>query len=1041
MSVCAQCGQANLDDARFCSACGSSLVHEPERRKLATVLFCDVTGSTALGERIDAESVRDVMALYFQEMRGAIERHGGTIEKFIGDAVVAVFGVPVNHEDDALRAVRAADEMRQLAELNAILERRYGSSLAVRIGVNTGEVVAGASGTRQALVTGDAVNVAARLEQGARPGEVLIGETTFRLVRDAVTADRIAPFVAKGKAQPIVAYRLTSVDRKKPGRARRLDIPIVGRDAELAVLADLARAAAGGRCVLATVMGEPGVGKSRLAAELLATAGGARVLVGRCLQYGEGITYWPIAEVVRQAAEIRDEQTTAEAVGNIERFVSPADAAIIAEAIGLTAGKASTRQIGSSIGTFLAALARTSPVVLVFDDIHWAEAPLLELLASLPSRLVNERLMILCTARPDLIEKVPTWQATIRLQPLNDADTETLANHLLDGLPLAADIMAMISASTAGNALFVEELIGMLVDDGLLMRSGTDWVAQPGLASFSIPTTLRELLGARLDALSEGERGVLERGAVEGQAFHRGAVMALSDDARLATVGPDLRGLGDREYVRAIRPDFADEEAYRIRHVLIRDAAYEAIPKRTRADLHVRFADWLEVKAGDRSTEYEEILGHHLERAHRYLDELGPIGPMGAAAAARAAVWLERAGRRAYDRRDSQATVNLLSRATTLMAEEHPARFELLQIVGEELGFMMDVEGAARAFRAVIDGAGARGDHRLATHGRLGLSLMRFWTDPDYGALGMLADVESAARAFDSLGDLKGLARAHDWRAFVYSHLGRYSDSEREASRALELGKSLGEGRFAAEQNWYLVWAAAYGPPSVRAGIETCVAILREAGDDPAVSGHTLYSLSVLHSLDGRFAVARDHADRGLRSFDGLGMAFSAWHPLHRGYIDLMSGDGDGAVRHLRQALELLPALNDFPSASTAASFLADTLLDLERLAGIDELTASAEQWAPKDQPIQAARWRATRARLHARRLEPAAEGLAREGVELAHQTDHLILQGDALVALADVLRLAGQDAAPVIAYAMERYGLKGSPAAAALARRRLKMA
>ena len=1017
------------------------MVQEPERRKLATVLFCDVTGSTALGERTDAESVRDVMALYFAEMRRAIERHGGTVEKFIGDAVMAVFGVPITHEDDALRAVRAADEMRPLAELNAVLERRYGSSLSVRIGINTGEVVAGPSGTRQALVTGDAVNVAARLEQGAQPGEVLIGETTHRLVRHSVTAERIAPLVAKGKAEPLVAYRLTSVDQTRPARARHLDLPIVGRDAELAALAGLARESAGGRCVLATMIGEPGVGKSRLAAELLASAGSSRVLVGRCLQYGEGITYWPIAEVVRQAAEIRDEQTPAEAVRNLERFVSSADAAVIAQAIGLTAGKASTREIGSAIGTFLAALAGPSPVLLLLDDIQWAEAPLLELLASLPSRLVNEPLMVLCTARPELLEKDPTWQATIRLQPLTEAETETLAIQLLDGLKVPAELMSKISTSAAGNALFVEELIGMLVDEGLLRTSGGAWLAEPGLASFSIPTTLRELLGARLDTLSEAERAILERGSVEGQAFHGGAVVALSDEARIATIAAGLHRLAEREYIRAIEPDFADEEAFRIRHVLIRDAAYEAIPKRSRADLHLRFADWLEGKSGGRSTEYEEILGHHLERSYRYLDELGPIGPDGAAVAARASGWLARAGRRAYDRRDSQATVNLLSRATALMAEEHPDRLDLLQIVGEELGFMMDLEGSTRAFREVIAGAGARGDQRLMTHGRLGLSLMRFWAEPEYGALGMLEDVESAARAFASLEDLGGLARAHDWRAFAYSHLGRYADSEREAHRALDIGKRLGEVRFAAEQTWYLVWAAAYGPPSVSAGIETCEAILREVGDDPAVSGHALYSLSVLHSLDGRYSAAREHADRGLSSFDGLGMIFSAWHPLHRGWIDLLSGDAEEAQRHLRRAVDLLAPVNELPSASTAASLLADVLLDVERLTGIDELIASAERWAPKDQPIQGARWRAARARLLARRAEPGAEILAREAVDLAHRTDYLVLQGDALVALADVLRRAGQDAAAVIAEGMDRYALKGSPAAAALARRRLKLA
>ena len=313
MPLCPNCGQENPEQARFCFACATPLEPAaPERRKLATMLFCDMSGSTAMGERVDAESVREMMFSYFHEMRGAIERHGGTVEKFIGDAVMAVFGVPTAHEDDALRACRAASEMQErLATLNEQLERRYGSTIALRIGVNTGEVVAGDASVRQALVTGDAVNVAARLEQTAEPGQILIGEPTFRLVRDAVSAEPVEPLELKGKSEPLPAYRLTGVEPAAPARARRLDTPIVGREDELVLLHRKLEEAAAGEPALATIVGEPGVGKSRLAAELIADAQVEfRILEGRCLQYGEGITYWPIAEIVRQAAGIRDEHST-----------------------------------------------------------------------------------------------------------------------------------------------------------------------------------------------------------------------------------------------------------------------------------------------------------------------------------------------------------------------------------------------------------------------------------------------------------------------------------------------------------------------------------------------------------------------------------------------------------------------------------------------------------------------------------------------------------------------------------------------------------
>ncbi|MDQ3210750.1 MAG: AAA family ATPase, partial [Actinomycetota bacterium] len=290
MPTCARCGADNRPEARFCDSCGSPLAAAPpERRKLATLLFCDMSGSTAMGERVDAESVREMMFSYFHTMRGAIEGHGGTVEKFIGDAVVAVFGVPVAHEDDALRAVRAAAEMqRRLGDLNEKLLRRYGSTIALRIGVNTGEVVAGDPSSRQTFVTGDAVNVAARLEQAARPGEVLVGEATYRLVRHAVAVEPVEPIAAKGKAEPVPAYRLLRVEEAAPAQERRLDAPIVGREEELAVLlAEYGRSREERRCRLATVVGEAGVGKSRLAEELLAgVAPEGRVLRGRCLSYG-----------------------------------------------------------------------------------------------------------------------------------------------------------------------------------------------------------------------------------------------------------------------------------------------------------------------------------------------------------------------------------------------------------------------------------------------------------------------------------------------------------------------------------------------------------------------------------------------------------------------------------------------------------------------------------------------------------------------------------------------------------------------------------
>ncbi|HEV8421399.1 MAG TPA: adenylate/guanylate cyclase domain-containing protein, partial [Actinomycetota bacterium] len=366
MIVCASCGTENTDVARFCLACGKPLegTHAPrEARKVVTVLFSDVTGSTRLGERLDPESLRQVMGRYFEEMKAALEAHGGTVEKFIGDAVMAVFGIPTLHEDDALRAVRAALEMRErLERLNRDLERDRGITILTRTGVNTGEVVAGDPATGSTLVTGDAVNVAARLEQSAQPGEVLIGEPTYRLVRDAVTAEPVEPLTVKGKDEPITAFRLLEVHPEAEAVRRHLDSPMVGRDRPLSLMKQTFENAADDRaCHLFTVIGSPGVGKSRLVHEFVsAIAGRSSVLRGRCLPYGAGITYWAVVEMVRQAAAITDEDEVDAAAGKLAALIPEDDREAVADrlmqVIGLREATAPAEEIAWAFRKLLESL-------------------------------------------------------------------------------------------------------------------------------------------------------------------------------------------------------------------------------------------------------------------------------------------------------------------------------------------------------------------------------------------------------------------------------------------------------------------------------------------------------------------------------------------------------------------------------------------------------------------------------------------------------------------------------------------------------------
>ncbi len=354
MVVCSSCGAELREGARFCDSCGATQAtpaEAHEQRKTVTVVFCDVTGSTALGERLDAESFRRVMARYFDEARRVIERHGGTVEKFIGDAVMAVFGVPVVHEDDAIRAVRAAAELRSAIEvLNAELNRDYDTTLELRIGINTGEVV---TGTEERLATGDAVNVAARLQQAAAPGEILLGRETCALARDAVVVEELAPIELKGKQAPIVAYRLEALTRDAPGVARHLDAPMVGRTHERHVLDDaFANAARKRACALFTLLGAAGVGKSRLAREFLSGVD-ARVVQGQCLSYGEGITYWPVVEVLKQLGGSAGQPALEALLGETETPTTP-------------------EEIAWALRKVLEAKAQEKPLVVLFDDVHWA---------------------------------------------------------------------------------------------------------------------------------------------------------------------------------------------------------------------------------------------------------------------------------------------------------------------------------------------------------------------------------------------------------------------------------------------------------------------------------------------------------------------------------------------------------------------------------------------------------------------------------------------------------------------------------------------
>ena len=647
-------------------------------RKTITVVFADIVGSTALGEQLDAESLRRVIGRYFGEMSAVLERHGGNVEKFIGDAVMAVFGIPVVREDDALRAVRAAAEMRvALTSLNEELEREHGVSIQVRIGVNTGEVVAGDPAGGQRFATGDAVNVAARLEQAAGPGEILIGESTHRLVRHAVRVELIEPLAVKGKGNAVAAARLVAV----PGVAgHRLGTPIVGRNDELAFLSrTFDRVVSEQACCLMTVLGSAGVGKSRLIQEFLhRRAEEATVLRGRCLSYGDGITFWPIKNVITEAAGLTGAESPESARAKIRSLIETApDADLVvdrvADAVGVAESVPGLRGTAWAFGRFFDELARRRPLVVVLDDIHWGEPTFLDLVEAIAAESRQAPILLLCMARPDLIELRPAWgeralnASRLSLATLRDDASEQLVTNLLGMSAATPSVRRRVTEVAEGNPLFVEEMVAMLVDEGLLRDVST----------ISLPPTIQALLGARLDQLVREDRAVLERGSVEGKLFHLGAVVALSPAEERPQVDERLRRLLEREFLQPGRAGFVGEQAFRFRHQLLRDVAYESLPKAARSELHERFAGWLEGKAASRDQEFDEILGHHLQQAYTYRSDLGPLDDRGRALAARAGHHLGSAGSRAYARGDMSATRKLLSRALALLPKDGPARVDL----------------------------------------------------------------------------------------------------------------------------------------------------------------------------------------------------------------------------------------------------------------------------------------------------------------------------------------------------------------------------
>ncbi|HEU4397773.1 MAG TPA: adenylate/guanylate cyclase domain-containing protein [Actinomycetota bacterium] len=1060
MLACAVCGEPNPERARFCLGCGTPIKRDeappPETRKTVTVVFSDLAGSTSLGERLDPESLSRLMARWFERTRAVLERHGGTVQKFIGDAVMAVFGIPTVREEDALRAVRAAAELRvALAGLNQELAGEWGETLRLRTGVNTGEVLAGDPAVGEALVLGDAVNVAARLEQAAQPDEILLGETTWRLVRDAVTVTPLPPLTLKGKGARVAAYRLDSVNPVAPGRARRLDRPMVGRERERTLLRLAASSAAQHRaCHLVTVLGPAGVGKTRLVAELLAELeGSARVLSGRCLPYGEGITFWPVAEVVRQAAGMAETDQPAEARAKLRALLEdgPEAGAVadrIAQLLGLedTAGPVS--DAAWAVRKLLEALARERLLVLVLDDLHWAEPTLLDVVEQITHWSRDAPIMLLCVARPELLEQRATWgggklrATSVLLEPLAEEESSRLLDNLLGDAALDDAARARITELSGGNPLYLEELLAMLVDAGHLQRDDHVWRLPAG-EPISMPPTIQALLAARLDRLAGGDRGVLERASVVGQVFEQAAVEELSPPEVRPGVPARLLELTRKQLLSAAVSALASE-AFQFRHILIRDAAYEAMPKRRRAELHERFAVWLQATLGQRAAEYAEIIGYHYEQAVRLWTELGPRGEHAVELGVLAADQLGAGGGRAVARGDMRAAVNLLSRADSLYPQGDPRRLALLPTLARALRDLGEFDRADEAIDRAERGAQASGDRSI----RAEVLLARAWVSYSRSLEGWNTYAERQAEAaialYEELGDERGMARA--WRLLAEVAWTRCQVAASEAAqlRAIEHARRAGDHVEEAANYGVLAGSAIYGPLPVEEGIRRCEEVLARFGDDPTVRARATRALAILRAMHGERDESRELIATARDMFADLGqMYWLATTAESSGIVELLAGDLAAAERELRKGVELLDGMGERAYLSTMSTILADVLEQAGDDAEAERFARIGEHASDPDDLDSQARWRAIQARLLAKRGRlQAAETLATEAVRLVEPVDVLGLQAECRLALGVVLRAAGRtaEARPAFAQALDLLDRKGNLALARRVRAELQV-
>ena len=973
---------------------------EPGRRltrRVVTVLSAELADG---GHGADPEVARAEVARALEPARRALEAHGGTVQELPDGTLMGLFGIPLAHEDDALRALRAAVELRE-------------AGLVARAGVDTGLALA-AGGE----ASGDVVRMAAQLRDAAAGGEIVVGEQTRILVGEAVRLD-------PRWDERLAAWRLVEVPAT--GGRLRTWAPLVGREDELAQLVEaLERAVRTERVQRVTVIGEAGIGKSRLGQELAdRVRDEADVLVGRCLAYGEAITFWPLRSVVREAGG-----TSFEAIRELLADVSNADAIArrVAGAIGLLDTVHPIEEVRWAIRRFLEALAARRPLVIGFDDLYWAEPAFLDLVDHL-TEATQGRILLICLARSELLEERPDWAGSrsaaevLLLGPLSRDES----SQLLDGLehPSAleqADRRRIVTAAN-GNPLFLEQLAAFAAE-----RQAAD-------GDGSLPTSLRTLLAARLDRLSPGERTVVECAAVAGRTFWLDAVRELLPAGSASGLGRHLDALIRRDLLEPRRTSVPFMRAFRFRHSLIQDVAYHSVPKQRRAEVHEQMARWIEHAPRAAVGSKDRRIGHHLEQASRYRSELGSQDAESAELAARAASFLAQAASRASTRGNPRAAAALLTRASGLLPRADPQRRGLLPQLGVELAEAGDPVAAEAALAEAIDDAVAASDRRIELRARLELAAIHGFTAPRTAAVEIAAIAEEAIPVFEQAGDHSSLARVWHVLGYVDVWAVRWDAGGTAFERGLEHAREAGDAREEAALVRWLARSILFGSTPAPDGIERCRSLLEELHGRRDAEAGVLEALASLQAMCGEFDEARELYVNGGRTYAELGQNARLARLTAVGTrIELLAGDRAAAERELRAAYEIYDSRGERASVAAVAASLARLTSEEGREDEAEQLAQVAEESAAKGDVTTQVRRRAAQAKVLAGRGEIGeAEALAREAVSLTEGTQFPDWRADTLLDLADVLRTAGrpEEANAATRDALRLYEAKGNVAAA----------